>query len=613
MSRPGSTQSRPSNKKDDPLVALATLQKSTSIIDNDQLNQLHDLDLNMLGDEVGKETTMKAKVSAAEQQQDVAIINTAASSRFPNEWSSARRIAAQMATNVYFDITIGVIVLTNIGLIVHQSNLTGLDVEVSPTVGVLNFVFLWVYTLEAIVRLFAFRCAYFFSKWNQLDFAVLSVDWILVIVAWALAGTEFNSDLFRVLRVIRALRVLRSIRTLPLFRELYIMLYGFLSAAKAIAWAAVLLLLILMIMGIIAVEFIHPKTQLLAAANAFPVECTRCDRAFQTVWASALTFSQQIVAGDSWGQVTIPIMEEYPETVPYFILVFITIDLGLLNLILSVIVDKAHQAQQEDIKFQLTQRQAQFEGAKRQLLALCEALDEDRSGYISLDELLSGYDRLPEFQEQMRLMDVEREDMQSLFRVLDEDGSGDIAYTEFVEQVVKMRSQDTTLSLLFLRSQMKDLKHHLIEVTNSLGGLRTDVTSSQTLAPATPATTQLSEEHGPEQRRSRRAKMISVETQTDTAPVEEAQASRASHIDGGRTAWQSQVQSLKSAILELERLAPSNMAPESPGSPAAPLAIDAAARTAMPAEESSPFGFSQRCCQPRRPVNASELVKHSRV
>ena len=29
-----------------------------------------------------------------------------------------------------------------------------------------------------------------------------------------------------------------------------------------------------------------------------------------------------------------------------------------------------------------------------------------------MDELLSGYDRLPEFQEQMRLMDVEREDMQ---------------------------------------------------------------------------------------------------------------------------------------------------------------------------------------------------------
>ena len=47
---------------------------------------------------------------------------------------------------------------------------------------------------------------------------------------------------------------------------------------------------------------------------------------------------------------------------------------------------------------------------------------QDQSGYISLDELLNGYDKLPEFQEQMRLMDVEREDMQlgyleSLYKV----------------------------------------------------------------------------------------------------------------------------------------------------------------------------------------------------
>lgn len=36
---------------------------------------------------------------------------------------------------------------------------------------------------------------------------------------------------------------------------------------------------------------------------------------------------------------------------------------------------------------------------------------------------------------------------QSLFRVLDEDGSGDIAYTEFVEQVVKMSSLPSNLTM----------------------------------------------------------------------------------------------------------------------------------------------------------------------
>ncbi|CAJ1419444.1 unnamed protein product [Effrenium voratum] len=524
------------------------------------------------------------------EQQEVAPIMTSASQhpRFPKEWSAARRCAARLTTNVYFDITIGVIVLTNIGLIVHQTNLTGPDCAsgtagcVDPVIGTFNLVFLFVYTFEALLRLAAFRIAYFYSSWNRLDFCVLSVDWILQIIAIVLAGESFKADLFRILRVIRALRVLRSIRTLPLFRELYIMLYGFLSAAKAIAWAAVLLMLILMIMGIIAVEWVHPIAKDLSEAGVFPEECVRCHRAFETVWASALTFSQQIVAGDSWGQVTIPIMESNPETVPYFMVVFITIDLGLLNLILSVIVDKAHQAQQEDIKFQLTQRQAAFEGARRNLLALCEELDEDASGCLSLDELLSGYDRLPEFQEQMRLMDVEREDMASLFRVLDEDGSGDIEYNEFVEQVVKMRSQDTTLSLLFLRSQIKDIKHHLQDVVNEVGGLRKE-TSVHASASQQMGSLMLSARREANEAKAAKLAARSTSSQTEGPQLVELAAEPNEDTDAGNP-WLLHLQTLKSSVVHLERLAASNM--------------DLVAGSAPSAE---PKAFMDRCCTVQRP------------
>ncbi|CAJ1405572.1 unnamed protein product [Effrenium voratum] len=396
---------------------------------------------------------------------------------FPLEWSELRKRVARVVTNPYFDIVIGVLVLINIGMLVHQTNRHGLGLDSEPIVTWANFGMLVVYTLEACLRLYAFRKAYFCSAWNLLDFFVLISDWFLQILAFALDAEVPRAALLRTLRVVRALRVLRTIRTLHLFRELYIMLYGFFSALKAIAWAAVLLLLMLLIWGIVAVEMIHPLNQEIALTGIYH-DCERCPRAFQTVWASVLTFSQQIVAGDSWGKVTIPIMEEHPLVVPFFLMVFVTIDLGLLNLILSVIVDKAHQAHQEDKKFQISQRQAAFDAAKQSLMDLCAELDEDHSGCLSLAELLNGYDRLPEFQEQMRLMDVERDDMLSLFKVLDEDGSGDIEYSEFVEQVVKMRSQDMSLSLMFLRSQIKEVKQQTHMISDALETLKAHLEDS---------------------------------------------------------------------------------------------------------------------------------------
>lgn len=38
--------------------------------------------------------------------------------------------------------------------------------------------------------------------------------------------------------------------------------------------------------------------------------CERCPRAFKSTFNSALTFTQQIVTGDSWGTISIPVIEE---------------------------------------------------------------------------------------------------------------------------------------------------------------------------------------------------------------------------------------------------------------------------------------------------------------
>merc|ERR1719456_465794 len=111
-------------------------------------------------------------------------------------------------------------------------------------------------------------------------------------------------------------------------------------------WGTLLLLITLLIVSVIAVQFIHPLNQELVEKGVY-YQCNRCPNAFATVLDSSLTFTQQILAGDSWGMVTIPIIEHYPWTALYFLSVFLLIGLAVHNLILGVIVDVAQESRKK--------------------------------------------------------------------------------------------------------------------------------------------------------------------------------------------------------------------------------------------------------------------------
>ena len=77
-------------------------------------------------------------------------------------------------------------------------------------------------------------------------------------------------------------------------------------------------------------ELLHPIASRLTFDG-----CDRCAAGFETIFAAALTLFQQIVAGDNWGQISIPVVEEEPLTAILLFSMLITISLGMLNLILA--------------------------------------------------------------------------------------------------------------------------------------------------------------------------------------------------------------------------------------------------------------------------------------
>merc|ERR1711879_328228 len=156
------------------------------------------------------------------------------------------------------------------------------------------------------------------------------------------------------------------------FRELYLMMEGFVNAVRAIMFGTTMVLVMLTMISIMAVEILQPLVEQLDDAGKFE-GCDRCVRSFDTISASVLTFMQTIVAGDSWGTLAVPLMEESWQACGVLGIAFVIIELGLINVIAAVIVDRQQQARSDDEKLAVL---LQSEGLLESYKKLAQVFDE---------------------------------------------------------------------------------------------------------------------------------------------------------------------------------------------------------------------------------------------
>jgi hypothetical protein len=247
-----------------------------------------------------------------------------------------------------------------------------------------------------------------------------------------------------------------------LFPSLQIMISGLLSAFRAMWYGLLLIMACLTIWSILAVQIIHPLNKQLAEIGIH-ADCERCPRAFESVWQSCLTLTQTLIAVDSWGPIAIPIIEHYPLTYVFFIFALMTISVSVMNLILAVILDAAAQARvQCDHDIALV-KEEEKEKARSTLLQLCEILDDDDSGFLTLPELLKGYKENADFRDSLNAMDIQEGDIETVFHILDEDRSGEVSFEEFAGQMQQIRSNDSHTMLVFIRHHTKCIYEQLVD------------------------------------------------------------------------------------------------------------------------------------------------------
>jgi len=225
-----------------------------------------------------------------------------------NEAKSSLQFAAQQLVEAprFGKFILTLIILTAIILGLETSK--EISAQWGTTLELINNVFLFVFVIELILRMFAWRMRFFKDAWSLFD---------LIVVGIALVPA---SGPLAILRALRVLRVLRVISAVPSMRRVVTTLLGALPGLGAIA---VLLSLIYYVFAVIATKIF---------GDAFPDWFGTLGQSFYTLF--------QVMTLESWSMgISRPVMEEFPYAWIFFIPFILIATFTMLNLFIAIIVN----------------------------------------------------------------------------------------------------------------------------------------------------------------------------------------------------------------------------------------------------------------------------------
>jgi len=328
---------------------------------------------------------------------------------------------------------------------------------------VTNWMFLVLYTVELTFRVYVHRLRCLREAWDIFDALIIFSGIVSEVFGGVLPSTG-------ILRLARLARLARAMRFLPLPKEVHIMIHGFVSALFAISIGCFLVFLMLTLWSVVAVALLNePNHDAELLAYYERVGCEWGPKAWSSISNAIFTFAQLLIMGEGWGCNAIPLIERNWWALMMFMCVFFTVVLGMTNLILAVIVDKALQAHEDNTRMAAAKKTEEKTAAIDKFIALCREMDADGSGSLTLDEMMKGYRSMQDFRDSLRILDIAGEDLELLYHMMDKDRSGDVSYDEFGQQLARMKNENIQTMLSFT-------KHHVIESQIVINALYSSVT-----------------------------------------------------------------------------------------------------------------------------------------
>merc|ERR1719456_1218312 len=261
------------------------------------------------------------------------------------------------------------------------------------------------------------------------------------------------------------LRLLRVIRTFRSLKELRLVMQGLMGSMIMLSWTVIILVVFLYVSAVFTTSTIGRSDDfdtIKMLTNGFDH-----DALFGSVGKSMFTLLQ-CVTRDGWTSQVARYVMVHQWYMAFFFMAFgLVSTYGLLNLVVSVIVEQTlTAARSNDNKVRAKeerQKRAELDGLKEIFLLA----DEDGSGELDVNEFLDAL-KDDEILWKMRSLDLPIDDAARLFTVIDGEGTRSLTMEEFIDGCTKLKGPARSRDLLAITAQADTLSKKMDDLAEEL-------------------------------------------------------------------------------------------------------------------------------------------------
>lgn len=374
-----------------------------------------------------------------------------------------------------FDLMAGLCVILNAILMIVEIEYKGMvaadvvgmsgGIEGSETADrifqVSSDIFVVLFTVELVVRLWVYRRRYFKEWLNWLDFVVVTLSVVETFVfSWLLKVDVPDMIVLRLVRLMKLSRTLKIFRVLNLIYPLRVLVVSIISSLGALWWAIVLFTLLQIIASIV-------MTQLLNDFLASPDGDLKLKREvfhFFGRWTySMLTMFQIVIAPGGWIKIgRILIFQVSPFYAVFFIPYVWGVTFAMVRIITAIFLKEAMSAAAMDDQISTQEHIRKRRHETKRLKQIFQEGDKDGDDTMSRKEFKKVLQN-SHARNWLADLGLEVNEISGMFALLD-NGDGKISYEEFISGVLRLRGGSKTLDLATILYENKKIHLKLDEL-----------------------------------------------------------------------------------------------------------------------------------------------------